>query len=90
MTIHSSSATLSRLEWKVTLFFLFGSIPLLLIPLPLFIFYYSFYYFNCNHKSSALINVNRLEVKETCDGITWLIPYMFYILPYFVNQRFNF
>ena len=35
MTIHSSRVTLSRLEWKAIRSFLFGFVPLFLIPLPL-------------------------------------------------------
>ena len=75
---HSTSCTIfSPIEWRATRSFLFGAVPLFLIPLPLFLVYYSwhlkcYYYLN---KSSPCE-----QHMEHCGDLNWLIPYMFFIL----------
>ena len=75
MAIHSSSATLSRLEWKVTRSFLCGFIPLFLIPLPLFLYYHSY------HLICERLNISdRQKQLEECQDLTWLISSLFSLL----------
>ena len=72
-----SCIPLSRMEWKASKRFLIGVIPLFLIPLPLFVVYF-FYYLTCQqfHHSSE----SQQSQLEQCTDLTWLIPYLFYLL----------
>jgi hypothetical protein len=78
--IDASCATFSRLEWKATRSFLFGVVPLFLIPLPLFLFYYSLHLI-CEQLNNNSKSPSNLKHKlEQCNDINRLIPYMFFIL----------
>ena len=75
-TNSSSCVPLRLIEWRAIRSFLFGAVPLFLIPLPLFIFYFS-HHLMCQH----LNNRNQEQQQyEQCADLTWLIPYMFFIL----------
>ena len=77
MAIHSSRVTLSRLEWKAIRSFLFGFAPLFLIPLPLFIIYYSFH-FGCEQQINDSSS-DRQQQLEECQDLTWLITCLFFL-----------
>ena len=77
-SVQSSCTTLSPLEWKAIKMFLIGAVPLFLIPLPLFLFYFV-YHLLCKQFNYSL-SINQVKELEQCTDLTWLIYDMFAIL----------
>jgi len=82
----TSPTGLTPSEWKAIKMFLIGVVPLFLIPLPIVLFYFSFHLF-CQHNYSTSVSSSsngggqqQLLMEQCTDGLSWLIPYMFYLL----------
>ena len=82
----SNDVVAGQMEWNATRSFLFGVVPLFLIPLPLFLFYYSFHLI-CEQivvvnsaSSSSAPSGGGGQLDEVCQDLTWLIIYLFSIL----------
>lgn len=69
---------LSPLEWRLLKMFLIGVVPLSLIPLPLFLFYFSFHLY-CEQLNSSS-STGLQQQSEQCSDITWLLPYLYFLL----------
>jgi len=71
---YDSCSPLSRIEWKAIKMFLIGVVPLFLIPLPLFLFYY-FHAMIHQHQLKSSSN-NQQQYAD----FNWLIPYLVFLL----------
>ena len=64
MTVHTSSATVRRMELKATQTFFFDFLPFFLLPLPVLLFLY-FYLTMC---------ISFYSNEDECGDLTWYIP----------------
>ena len=76
-----SCTPLSPIEWRAIKAFLIGVLPLFLIPLPLFTFYFSFHLIceQTNSSSSSFVE-HQQQQSDQCTDLTWLTPYLFFLL----------